>query len=63
MIASATVLGAGSWGTAIAALLADRGLKVQFWGRDEALMQQIDQTRRNARYLPALDLPPQSGDQ
>lgn len=59
MIASATVLGAGSWGTAIAALLADRGLKVQFWGRDEALMQQIDQTRRNARYLPELDLPPQ----
>ena len=57
MIASATVLGAGSWGTAIAALLADRGLNVQFWGRDQALMQQIDQTRSNIRYLPGLELP------
>jgi len=57
MIASAAVLGAGSWGTAIAALLADRGLNVQFWGRDQALMQQIDQTRRNTRYLPELELP------
>ena len=57
MIASATILGAGSWGTALAALLADRGLKVQFWGRDATLMQHIDQTRRNARYLPELQLP------
>ncbi len=54
---TAIVLGAGSWGTTLAALLAMRGLKVQFWGRDEALMSEIQSTRHNQRYLPALTLP------
>lgn len=54
---SAIVLGAGSWGTALAGLLAERGLAVQFWGRDPALMAEIAATRRNGRYLPGLDLP------
>lgn len=57
MIQSATVIGAGSWGTAIANMLALRGLKVQFWGRDEELMAQIRETRCNTRYLPELTLP------
>jgi glycerol-3-phosphate dehydrogenase (NAD(P)+) len=59
MIQSATVIGAGSWGTALAALLSWRGLKVQFWGRDADLMAQIHATRRNSRYLPDLVLPPE----
>ncbi|WP_029190313.1 NAD(P)H-dependent glycerol-3-phosphate dehydrogenase [Verrucomicrobium spinosum] len=50
----AIVMGAGSWGTALAAMLAQRGLRVQFWGRDEALMQEIASTRSNERYLPGL---------
>jgi glycerol-3-phosphate dehydrogenase (NAD(P)+) len=54
---SATVLGAGSWGTALAALLHERGLEVQFWGRDQALMLEIRSSRRNSRYLPGLHLP------
>lgn len=54
---TAIVLGAGSWGTALAALLHDRGLQVQFWGRDPALMEEIRQTRSNSRYLPSLALP------
>ena len=54
---SAIILGAGSWGTALAALLAERGLRVQFWGRDEALMREIETTRCNTRYLPDLMLP------
>lgn len=58
-IASAIVIGAGSWGTALAATLAWRGLRVQFWGRDAALMSEIATSRRNARYLPQLELPPQ----
>ncbi len=53
----AIVLGAGSWGTALASMLAERGLRVQFWGRDESLMREIAETRRNARYLPTLELP------
>lgn len=56
-IHSAIVLGAGSWGTALAAMLAERGLAVQFWGRDEALMSEIATTRKNPRYLSALELP------
>ena len=53
----ALVFGAGSWGTTLAALLAQRGLEVQFWGRDAALMGEIERTRRNPRYLSALELP------
>ncbi|MDP1591476.1 MAG: NAD(P)H-dependent glycerol-3-phosphate dehydrogenase [Prosthecobacter sp.] len=56
MIQSATVIGAGSWGTALASVLSLRGLKVQFWGRDADLMAQIRETRRNERYLPDLVL-------
>jgi glycerol-3-phosphate dehydrogenase (NAD(P)+) len=54
---SAIVFGAGSWGTALACLLHERGLQVQFWGRDEALMKEIHETRRNSRYLAGLHLP------
>lgn len=57
-VSSAIVLGAGSWGTALAATLEQRGLKVQFWGRDVALMEEIQLSRRNSRYLPGLDLRP-----
>ncbi len=53
---SAIVLGAGSWGTALANMLAHRGLQVQFWGRDEALMKEIQRTRHNSRYLPEMTL-------
>lgn len=54
---SAIVFGAGSWGTALAATLHESGLDVQFWGRDAALMGEIQENRRNSRYLPALHLP------
>ena len=54
---SAIILGAGSWGTALAVMLAERGLKVQFWGRDAALMNEIQTTRCNSRYMPNLLLP------
>ena len=52
-----TVLGAGSWGTALAAMLAERGVEVQFWGRDPELMTAIAQTRMNERYVPDAKLP------
>lgn len=57
MMESAIVLGAGSWGTALAAMLALRGVKVQFWGRDEELMAEMASTRRNTRYLPEMEIP------
>jgi glycerol-3-phosphate dehydrogenase (NAD(P)+) len=51
------VLGAGSWGTALAIHCARAGHDVRLWGRDASLMRAIAETRRNARYLPdaALD--------
>ena len=56
-LTSAIVLGAGSWGTALSVMLAERGLAVQFWGRDEALMREVETTRRNPRYLSEVELP------
>ena len=49
---SIAVLGAGSWGTALAIHCARVGHDVRLWGRDAALMTSIADTRRNARYLP-----------
>jgi glycerol-3-phosphate dehydrogenase (NAD(P)+) len=53
------VLGAGSWGTALAAHLGRQGRGVRLWGRDPVLMKEIDQTRESARYLPGISLPPE----
>ena len=54
---SVTVFGAGSWGTAIACLLARGGHRVRLWGRDPTRVDQIRQTRINAPYLPDVTLP------
>lgn len=51
------VIGAGSWGTAIAALLGEGHSDVALWARDAALAAALTATRRNERYLPAVVLP------
>jgi glycerol-3-phosphate dehydrogenase (NAD(P)+) len=51
------VLGAGSWGTALAVHLSRIGHSVALWGRDADVMQQIERTRHNPRYLPDIALP------
>ena len=51
------VLGAGSWGTALAALMARHGHAVVLWGRDEQAASVIDQAHENVRYLPGILLP------
>lgn len=56
MSARIAVLGAGSWGTALAIHCARVGLAVRLWGRDAALMAAIQSARRNARYLPDAEL-------
>jgi len=55
------VLGAGSWGTALAAVLARNGAAVTLWGRDPVAIAQMAVTRRNARYLAELELPRELG--
>mgnify|MGYP002620857598 FL=1 len=52
------VLGAGSWGTALAATLAEAGREVRLWGRDAAVMGAIADRRGNDRHLPGIALPP-----
>jgi glycerol-3-phosphate dehydrogenase (NAD(P)+) len=52
------VLGAGSWGTALAALLVrHQHAEVRLWGRDAALLEEIGRFRENRRYLPGIPLP------
>ena len=51
------VLGAGSWGTALAALMARHGHAVTLWGRDAQAAQVIDRDHENVRYLPGIALP------
>ncbi|WP_412851967.1 NAD(P)H-dependent glycerol-3-phosphate dehydrogenase [Ectothiorhodospira shaposhnikovii] len=51
------VLGAGSWGTALAIHLARKGLKVGLWGRDGGRMSEMRAAGRNARYLPDAPFP------
>jgi len=52
------VLGAGSWGTALAVHLGRIGHDVRLWARDEALAGDMTARRANAVYLPDISLPP-----
>jgi glycerol-3-phosphate dehydrogenase (NAD(P)+) len=52
------VLGAGSWGTALAALIARHEHPTLLWGRDRAVADAINAGSGNPRYLPGIDLPP-----
>ncbi|MEO8444320.1 MAG: NAD(P)H-dependent glycerol-3-phosphate dehydrogenase, partial [Gammaproteobacteria bacterium] len=51
------VLGAGSWGTALAVQLGRGGQPVTLWGRDAGAMQEVAASRINQRYLPGVTLP------
>ena len=50
------VLGAGSWGTAIALLLCRNGLNVRLWGLSNEI-RLLQQQRENRRYLPGFPFP------
>lgn len=51
------VLGAGSWGTALAVLLAGNGYRTLLWGHDAARMARLAHERSNAAYLPGVSFP------
>ena len=51
------VLGAGSWGTALALQFARNGRVVRLWGRDSVQLADIRAARCNKRYLPGADFP------
>ncbi|MED0985275.1 NAD(P)H-dependent glycerol-3-phosphate dehydrogenase [Bacillus paramycoides] len=52
-----TVLGAGSWGTALSIVLADNGHEVRLWGNKIEQIQEINEERTNEMYLPGINLP------
>jgi glycerol-3-phosphate dehydrogenase (NAD(P)+) len=52
------VLGAGSYGTALAIQLARLGNDTRLWGRDAAHLQRLEADRVNAEYLPGCKFPP-----
>jgi glycerol-3-phosphate dehydrogenase (NAD(P)+) len=51
------ILGAGSWGTALAALTARNGVPTRLWGRDPQTLAAMAKSRCNQRYLPDIELP------
>ena len=51
------MIGAGSWGTALAMVLADNQHEVRLWGHNEKQINEINQFHTNEKYLPGIDLP------
>ena len=52
-----TVLGSGSWGTALAIQMARSGTAVRLWGRDAELLKSMQRSGENSRYLPGAKFP------
>ena len=51
------VIGSGGWGTALAILLAERGLPVTLWGYEKEQVEALKSTRENRLFLPGVALP------
>lgn len=54
----AAIVGDGAFGTAVALLLADRGLQVSIWSHDADYAREVEAERRNRKFLPGVALPP-----
>ena len=52
------VIGAGSWGTALALLLAEKGTAVRLWGHRSEHVALLKRDRQNKAYLPGFSFPP-----
>jgi glycerol-3-phosphate dehydrogenase (NAD(P)+) len=52
------VIGAGSWGTALAELLASKGLPTTLWSHEPEVAEAVNREHRNPRYLPEVALDP-----
>jgi glycerol-3-phosphate dehydrogenase (NAD(P)+) len=56
-VSKLAVIGAGSWGTTFAKVLADGGAEVSLWARRPELADEINSSHRNGDYLPGVNLP------
>ncbi|MFZ4115143.1 MAG: NAD(P)H-dependent glycerol-3-phosphate dehydrogenase [Chthoniobacterales bacterium] len=54
---SISILGAGSWGSALSLIFARAGKSVTLWGHNATHLQAIQESRLNARYLPEITFP------
>ncbi len=54
---SVSVIGAGAWGTALAALAASKGIRTTIWAREPDVVAAINEARENRAYLPGETLP------
>ncbi|NKY59533.1 NAD(P)H-dependent glycerol-3-phosphate dehydrogenase [Nocardia flavorosea] len=54
----AAVMGAGSWGTTLAKVLADAGTEVTVWARRPEVAEALATDHRNPYYMPGVQLPP-----
>lgn len=53
-----SVIGAGSWGTTLAAVLAEKGYDITLWTHETELVERINAERVNPLYMPGQVLPP-----
>jgi glycerol-3-phosphate dehydrogenase (NAD(P)+) len=53
------ILGAGSWGTALAVMAARAGNKVQLWSRNIEVVNSINKSKINPKYLSGISIPGQ----
>jgi len=51
------VIGAGSWGTALALVLADNGHQTRLWSHNPSQIEEINKTHSNEKYLPGIHIP------
>jgi glycerol-3-phosphate dehydrogenase (NAD(P)+) len=52
------IIGSGAWGTAVAKVLAEKEQAVVLWCLEAATAEEINGRRRNTRFLPGVELPP-----
>ena len=52
-----SIIGAGSWGTALAILLAKKGHRVYLWHRDMQIIEDFKKFNQNIKYLPNIEFP------
>lgn len=57
MLKSVSVIGAGSFGTALAVVLGNKGHKVSIWARESSVVDGINKNRRNPDYISDIELP------
>ena len=52
-----SIIGAGGWGTALAAIIAHNGHHVRMWARRQELAENLNRERVNHQYLPGIQIP------